>query len=66
MSEIGVSDVVFLGNLQMNTSLAKWMVLWLEMFWMDPDLVNWTEFCMEIPISGERGVEEGFSLKIFI
>ena len=32
---------------------------------MNPDLVNWTEFCMESLISGEHGVVEGFSLGNF-
>ena len=64
-SEIGASDGAFLGNLQMNSDLAKRAVFWSETFWMEPGLVNWTGFCMESPFGGEHWVAEGFFLVNF-
>ena len=64
-SGLGASYGVLPVHLQINSSLAKWTVFWSETFLIKPGLVNWTEFCVECPIGGERGGVEGFSLKLF-
>ena len=59
--ELGLSDGLFPGNLQIDPGFTKWTVFWSETFLIKPGLVNWTEFCVECPIGGERGGVEGFS-----
>ena len=48
-----------------NPRLTKRTVFLSGLFRVGPGLVNWTEFCVEIPISVERGVAECFLLGNF-